>query len=336
MKTTYLPPIHPGTTQNQLGEDSTTQSRAPPIKYGIIMDWETMENLWSHLFYCGLKVSPKELPVLMSDSPTCPTTSREKTAEVLFESFGVPALHTANTGFLSLCSCGRITGLAIDAGAGVSHVTPIYSGETWMKGTYRLDVAGRILSKYMHNLLLNSSNHPQLIGTLAKKTVARIKKQHCYVSKDYEKDLQDQTCPYRVNFKTPDGHWMTLDKERFRCPEPLFRPHLLNQSSPGLHVFAFQSLQTLPEEYKEVVLNNVVLSGGSSMFPGFSERMFLELDALFRGRGHQISILAVPQRCSAAWMGGSLATSLSSFQQFWMRKEDYQEHGAAYVHKKFK
>lgn len=342
MKTTYLPPSHSvPVPDNQphaqigSGMHSTKEPKPHPLKHGIITDWEAMENLWSHLFYCGLKVPPEEHPMLMSDSPSCPTTNREKMAEVLFEGFAVPALYVANTGFLSLCSCGRVTGLAVESGAGVSHVTPIYAGKTWIEGTHRLDVAGRFLSRYLHRLLVNSSNNPEPFGTLNKKTVVQIKKHCCYVSMDFERDLQANTCQYPTSIETPDGHLIVVAKERFCCPEPLFKPNLLNQNSPGLHLLAFQSLQIIPDEYKREVMNNIVLSGGSSMFPGFPERMRLEMDALFFGKGYPIKLLTAPKNSVAAWIGGSLAASLSSFQQFWMTKEDYQEHGTAFVHEKF-
>uniref|UniRef100_A0A8D0H992 Actin like 10 n=1 Tax=Sphenodon punctatus TaxID=8508 RepID=A0A8D0H992_SPHPU len=241
----------------------------------------------------------------------------------------------ANTGLLSLCFCGRITGLSVEAGAGVSHTTPIYAGRAWTEATYRLDVAGCFLSKYMHNLLLKSSNNPELLSTLEKKTVTQLKKECCYISMDYEGDLQDKARQHCVHFQTPDGKWITLDNERFCCPEPLFRPHLLNHISPGLHLLAFQSLKKVPNELKEAVIGSIVLSGGSTMFPGFPERMCSELEALFHGRGYQIKILAAPERKMAVWTGGSMAASLQSFQHLWMTKGEYQEHGAAYVHEKF-
>uniref|UniRef100_A0A8C8SE30 Actin like 10 n=1 Tax=Pelusios castaneus TaxID=367368 RepID=A0A8C8SE30_9SAUR len=294
-----------------------------------------MENLWSHHFFCGLKQSPEEHPLLTTDSPSCPTTNREKLAEVFFEAFGVPALHVANTGLLSLCAYGRVTGLAVEAGAGVSHVASIYAGQTWREATYRLDVAGRFLSRYMHRLLLKSTNDSQLLCALEQKTVTQLKKQCCYVSMDYEGDLQDKARHLPVGFKIPDGHWITLDKERFCCPEPLFQPNLLEQNSPGLHLLAFQSLQKLPDECKEDMTGNIVLSGGSSMFPGFPERICSELEALLHGKGYRIKILATPKRSTAVWAGGSMVASLKSFRHVWMRKGEYQECGAAYVHKKF-
>ncbi|NXI74733.1 ACL10 protein, partial [Anseranas semipalmata] len=238
----------------------------------------------------------------------------------------------ANTGLLSLCAYGRVTGLAVEAGAGVSHITSVCSGQTWQEATYRLDVAGCLLSSHLRSLLMESSNDPAVLKALRKKTVIQMKKQCCYVSMDYEEDLENQSHHHPVRFQTPDGNCITLDKERFCCPEPLFQPKLLHQSSPGLHLLAMQSLQKVPDHTRKDIAGNIVLSGGSSMFPGFPKRMYLELNALLHSTGCKMKLLAAPERNVAAWAGGSMVASLASFQHTWMGKDEYQEHGAEYTH----
>ncbi|NWU01437.1 ACL10 protein, partial [Urocynchramus pylzowi] len=241
----------------------------------------------------------------------------------------------ANTGFLSLCAHGRVTGLAVEAGAAVCHVTPVCGGHTLRKGTRSLGVAGDHLSRHLQQLLLQSPAEPSALQALTKQALTQLKEQCCYVSLDYEGDLRDKGCHHPARFQTPDGHWITLGKERFCCPEPLFRPELLQHSCPGLPQLAGQSLHTVPEHARRLLLGNIVLSGGSSMFPGFPERMCLELNLLFQGAGVHVQVLANPKRGTAAWAGGSMAASLSSFQHAWMTKGEYQEHGAEYVHTKF-
>ncbi|NWX31925.1 ACL10 protein, partial [Notiomystis cincta] len=241
----------------------------------------------------------------------------------------------ANTGFLSLCAHGRVTGLAVEAGAAVSSVTSVCGGQTLSKATRCLGVAGEHLSLHLQRLLLESPREPPVLQALTKKVLTRLKEQCCYVSLDYEGDLGQHEFHHPARFQTPDGHWITLDKERFCCPEPLFRPELLHHNCPGLHQLAGQSLQTVPEHVRRHMLGNVVLSGGSSMFLGFPERMCLELNFLFQGSGVHIEVLANPWRSTAAWAGGSMAASLTSFQHTWMTKGEYQEHGAKYVHMKF-
>lgn len=114
LRTILLHPCSAGRPWETQWHHTTTESmagfaiapRTYPLKHSIIEDSDGMENPWSRLFFCGLKALREEQPVLMADSPSCTSTNREKLAEVLFESFGVPALHMANMGFLSLCAYG--------------------------------------------------------------------------------------------------------------------------------------------------------------------------------------------------------------------------------------
>ncbi|KAM6319366.1 LOW QUALITY PROTEIN: actin-like protein 10 [Podargus strigoides] len=307
---------HPTIAESTAG--FTTAPRTYPLKHGIMEDWDTMENLWNHLFFCGLKALPEEQPVLMA-SLSCPSTNREKVVEVLFKSYRVPALHVANTGFLSHCAYSRVTSLAVEAGAGTSHVTSICLGQTWREATHRLGVAGDFTS-----LLMESLREPSVLKALKRKTAIQLKKQ-CYVSTDYKGDLHNQNYHYPARFQAPDRHWITLDKERFCFPEPLFQPKL-----PGLYHFTLQS----PHRARRDMVGNIVLSGGSSMFPGFPKRE-LELNALFPSTGCQNQVLASLERGTAAWAEGSMAALLTSFQHMWMAKGNYQEHSAEYMHKIF-
>ncbi|NXC83143.1 ACL10 protein, partial [Cercotrichas coryphoeus] len=241
----------------------------------------------------------------------------------------------ANTGFLSLCAHGRVTGLAVEAGAALCHTTAVCAGQTLRKGTRCLGVAGELLTRHLQRLLLHGPTELAALQALTGRALTRLKEQCCYVSLDYEAELLDPGCQQPARFQTPDGHWITLGKERFRCPEPLFRPELLQHSCPGLHRLARQSLHAVPEHARSHVLGNIVLAGGSSMFPGFPERMCLELNLLLRGAGAHVEVLANPGRATAAWAGGAMAASLTSFQHAWMTKGDYQEHGAEYVHSRF-
>ena len=48
----------------------------------------------------------------------------------------------------------------------------------------------------------------------------------------------------------------------------------------------------------------------------------------------QVKIVAPPDRKYSAWVGGSLLASLSSFQQMWITKSEYDESGPSIVHRK--
>ncbi len=79
---------------------------------------------------------------------------------------------------------------------------------------------------------------------------------------------------------------------------------------------------------------NVVLSGGTTMFPGIGDRMQKELVALAPST-MKIKIIAPPERKYSVWIGGSILASLSTFQQMWISKEEYDESGPSIVHRKY-
>ncbi|XP_056363417.1 actin-like protein 10 isoform X2 [Oenanthe melanoleuca] len=314
---------------------SAAAPRCYPLRYGVVEDWDGMSTLWRHLLRCCLKVQPEEHPVLLAESPSCPAGDRQRAAEALFEGLGVPALHLASSGLLSLCAHGRVSGLALEAGAALCHSTAVCSGRTLRGSTRCLALAGEHLSRHLQRLLLRGPAELPALRALTGRALTHMKEQCCYVSLDYEGELLEEGCRQPARFRTPDGRWITLGKERFCCPEPLFRPELLQHSCPGLHQLARQSLHSAPEHARRHLLGNIVLSGGSSLFPGFPERMCLELNLLLRGAGAPVEVLANPRRGTAAWAGGSMAASLTSFQRSWMTKAEYQEHGAEYVHTRF-
>ena len=75
------------------------------------------------------------------------------------------------------------------------------------------------------------------------------------------------------------------------------------------------------------------LSGGTTMFSGIADRMQKEITALAPST-MKIKIIAPPERKYSVWIGGSILASLSTFQQMWISKQEYDESGPSIVHRK--
>ena len=118
-----------------------------------------------------------------------------------------------------------------------------------------------------------------------------------------------------------------------RCPEALFQPSLLGRESEGLADMLFHSIMTCDVDVRKDFYSNVVLAGGSSCFPGLAERLQKEVGALAPS-SMKIKVIAPPERKYTGWIGGSIMASLSTFQQMWVSKEEYDESGPAVVHRK--
>jgi len=78
---------------------------------------------------------------------------------------------------------------------------------------------------------------------------------------------------------------------------------------------------------------NIVLSGGTTMFPGIAERMTKEISGLAPS-SMKIKIVAPPERKYSVWIGGSILASLSTFQSMWISKDEFDESGPSIVHRK--
>jgi len=117
------------------------------------------------------------------------------------------------------------------------------------------------------------------------------------------------------------------------CPEILFRPSIINSKFGGIHELIKSSIQKCDVEMRKDFTSNLVITGGTSMFPGLIERLNQELKQVFP-KNIQPKIVAPPERKYQAWLGGSILASLNTFQTMWIGKNEYDECGAQIVHKK--
>jgi actin-related protein len=306
-----------------------------PIEHGIVEDWEDMEKIWDHTFTNELRVVPSEHNVMLTEAPMNPKVNREKMTQIMFETFGVPGLYIAIQAVLSLYSAGKFTGIVCDSGDGVTHFVPIFDGYALPHSILRVNLAGRDLTDYLVKLLSERGHH--LTTSAEREIVKDIKEKLCYVALDFDQEMNESKSgtSKEATYEMPDGQMITIGSERFRCPEALFRPSLIGKEFAGAGEQTYQSIMKSDVDVRKDLYQNIVLSGGTTLYAGLPERLTKEVQKLApQTMASKVKVVAVPERKYCVWIGGSILSSISTFSTMWITKDEYNDAGPSIVHRK--
>ncbi|MFX0090695.1 MAG: actin, cytoplasmic 2 [Candidatus Hodarchaeota archaeon] len=291
-----------------------------PVECGLVVNWDAITKIWNEYFQRYFQINPSEHPVLLTEPPLHPTRNREKMAEVFFEIFNVPAIYVSISAVLSLYASGRTTGVIVDMGESVTQVVPIYEGLPISQAISRLDIGGSDITQYFHRLLRRSGYSLSLIRD--------IKERLCYVALDPEREQESDR---EEQYILPDGEAITLGTERFLAPETYFHPTAMEQEEQALHEVINNTLQQCDTNLRSELCQNIILSGGSSLFPGLKERLHKELSKMLPKT--KIRIITPSERQYSAWIGGSLLSSMAAFKQHWITREEYKKRGSSVINR---
>jgi actin len=78
------------------------------------------------------------------------------------------------------------------------------------------------------------------------------------------------------------------------------------------------------------MLSNIVLSGGTTMMPGFPQRIKSNLVTQLENDfsyNNPLNIIAEGNRDISTWVGASMIASMTSFDKIFIKREDYYESG---------
>uniref|UniRef100_A0A0G4FU28 Uncharacterized protein n=1 Tax=Chromera velia CCMP2878 TaxID=1169474 RepID=A0A0G4FU28_9ALVE len=323
-----------------------------PISKHSVVDW----NHWTALVQHGfdlLRVAPEENSIILTDTPPFSSPeSRVKMAEIMFEKFNSPAFFVIDRVMLAVIHGQTavnpdwmekegwesfrksVTAEVILADENGVVVTPIVKGTIVPEGVMSVDLTVEDVTDYTLKLLKESGHLSEKEGIEEERKIAvGVEEKLSYVALDYEDELEKKG-KVETEYQLPDGQVITVGAERFRGPEILFKPSLISLEQDGVHTTTYNSIMKCDVDIRSDLYGNVVMSGGTTMFKGIDDRVSKELETSLAPASIRVKIVAPPERKYSVWIGGSILSSLSTFEEMWIKKEEWKESGSAIAGKK--
>lgn len=331
-----------------------------PWNDGMISE-DTLELLWHESFYKHLRADPRDHYLLLSEGPFYGSEGREKFAEILFESFGVPALNFIPSSILALSANSEsnkdMTGLVIDCGYTTTSITPIVDGYVISEAVEHLKLGGRDIDFYIQSAM---RERKEPIPSAMSLEISRfLKENYMYIcpcplkeSERYHSDPTNFIKQYKGTDKSNGKPFeCNTGLERFLAPELLANPQFHKpEFNASLADLVYASVQKCPIDTKRRLFGNIILSGGSSSFQGFNKRLQKDLKYIVEKRivasrmeagiieaekvsSDIIKINVMPNSfgIGSNFVGGCILAASSGFHDSCITKELYDEEGPRLV-----
>jgi len=307
-----------------------------PVEHGVVTNWDDETLVLDYIFKNKLQIENNDHPILITEAPMNPIDNRKKMCEVFFETLGFPSLQVSPQALLVLYAQGLVTGVVVDSGDGVTHIMPIAETCLLPHCVGRMNIAGRDITEHMVKLLT-------LRGYPFHKTsdfdvVREIKERLCFISADITADrkLAHETTAYVVPYTLPDSRLIKVSGERFEAPEVLFNPSALGYEGEGLSDMVFQTIMKTDIDLRKKFFDSIVISGGTTMFPGMSTRLTNDLRRLVKDKilggdekklgTYKIHVEDPPNRRFLVYLGATVLANLSQGKSnMWATQQDWKE-----------
>jgi actin-related protein 3 len=355
-----------------IGEEALAHAKTHtvhyPIRHGLIEDWDQMERYWEQCIFRYLRADPETHNFVLTEPPLNSPENRQQTAEIMFETFNVSGLYIAVQAVLALIASWNaknsktrdMTGTVVDIGDGVTHVIPVVDNYVIASAIKHIPIAGSNVTEFVQTLL-RQREVSKIPAGLSRDIARRIKERHSYICRDLRAEFLawDQN-PAKHVVQYHGQHPMTgkpfsidIGPERFLGPEVFFNPSLISSDyTTPLHVLVDEAIQACPIDTRRALYNNVVLSGGSTMFKAFGKRLQRDLGTLCQERVDRsfqkhlervgtdlsdesarpkpvdVNVVSHASQRYAVWLGGSMTATLPQFDKMVITRAQYEEYGS--------
>ena len=132
----------------------------------------------------------------------------------------------------------------------------------------------------------------------------------------------------------PDEQVLKVANERFTVPELLFTPPDIGLRQGGVAEAIVQSVASCHRDLRDALYSNIVVTGGSSRFPSFMERLSRDLRAL-APCDSEIEMTMADEPIVANWRGASIFAASEAYPMHVVTKKEYKEGGHSLCRRRF-
>lgn len=321
-------PVNKESSNVKIGEDALGHNLqvSYPLKDGKIENREEVKELFAYAFR-ELNVKPEERTIVISIAIENQGSLNEQLTEILFKDFNVDGIYINYQTFFTLVRSNLTTGIVVEIGDSFTQIVPTIHSYSLSKKC-QIQCAGSSVDKWLQNNL----NFEGLEGDSHINHYREMKEKMCYVSLDYNQERNKfQSESRKINIK---GFDFELREEIIAAPENIFFPIL-----PEKIVEAIDLEREFPIEDVSIIqaklYHNIILSGGSSQFKNFPERLKQELIKLRPNFKKDVRIIALKNPIESAWRGASMFAAPYLFNQFVVTRKEYDKAGPGIIERKF-
>eukprot|EP00049_Salpingoeca_infusionum_P016096 m.324279 g.324279 ORF g.324279 m.324279 type:complete len:1777 (-) comp16008_c0_seq11:2308-7638(-) len=249
----------------------------------------------------------------------------------------IVSVSFADQAYLSCLGMSRRCALVVHCGDAYTQIVPVIRGaanqlpEPLLYCSKSSEVAGSWVTgqlttalKHYHDVL--EANTGDVVASAKTAVFVRdIKEKCCFVSLDYASDLQAcAQSSLNMTYTLPDNTQITLGRERFECMETLFD----TDSPDSIPHLVAAAIAECPEQYRDELLNNVVLSGGTTMCKNFALRLKRELTTLV---GRSVAFCTSDMEADILpWVGASVTMVQPHAADFLIARDTHTQALATY------
>lgn len=340
-----------------------------PFQKGYLVNWDIQRQVWDHVFGDGvLDIKPSEQELIFTEPVFNFPSIQDTLNEIFFEEYKFQSLLRLPSPTFSALSYTQghpdaLCSLVVDTGYSFTHIVPFYGGKLIPEAVLRIDVGGKLLTNHLKEI----TSYRQLHVLDETYVMNQVKEDTCFVSQDFLRDMaiakrkppeNSIICEYvlpdftnrRRGFireastkssntqQVSEEQYLRLSNERITIPEILFHPSDIGIEQMGIPEAIYHVVSLTPIEMHPHLYSNIILTGGSVHFPGFSKRVESDVRKMCPD-DYTVRVFTPSEPVSYSWQGGwNLSQSQSDSWPEHVASvtlAEYKEHGHSICHKYF-